>query len=205
MEQIELDAKLEKDRAYARERMRTKRAADPEGRREYMRAWRKANPEKIKASKIRYQAEGRKNQNGKEYKEARQESARRWRAKNPGYSVKWRNANPEKARAWYEANFDKISDQNKRAALKRVYGLTLEQRDELFAKQGRACGVCKSATPGSTKGWHIDHCHNTKRVRGIFCNHCNLMLGYAKDNEATLASAIEYLRKSAPQVGYGAN
>lgn len=197
MEQTELlDAKLEQDRAKSRERMRARRAADPEGEREKIRVWKAANPEKVKAQKARYKVEGRKNKNGKEYKEARKDSAQRWRAKNPGYSAKWKKANPEKARAWYEANFEKIMFQGKRAALKRIYGLTLEQRDELFASQNFRCAVCKSTEPGSTKGWHMDHCHNTKRVRGILCNHCNLMLGYAKDNPTTLNNAIEYLRNS---------
>lgn len=197
MAQIELtieDIKLEQDRAKARERMRVRRAADPDGVRAYNRAWRTANPEKVKASHDAWKIT-----NGEEHKARRKESARRWRAENPGSSSAWRKANPEKADAWYKANVEKIKFQVKRAALKRIYGLTPEQRDELFAKQGSCCGICKSTEPGSTKGWHIDHCHDTKCVRGILCNHCNLMLGYAKDNRTTLADAIEYLCEAGGQ------
>jgi Uri superfamily endonuclease len=203
MEQTELsieNARLDKARAYARERMRAKRAADPEGSREYMRAWKKANAEKIKARTTSWKIES-----GEIYKERRRESKQRWHAKNPDYLRAWKAANPEKVRAWYEGNIEKIKMQTKRNALKRIYGLTLKQRDDLFAKQDHRCAVCKSAEPGTTKNWHIDHCHETNRVRGILCNHCNLMLGYAKDNETTLANAIEYLRKNALQVGYGAS
>lgn len=183
---------------YAREHMRARRAADPEGEREYLRAWKAANPEKVKAQKAKYKAGDRGEcQDDIDYKERRRKSKQRWHAKNPDYTRAWKAANPDKVRAWYESNIEKIKFQAKRSTLKRVYGLTLEQRDELFAKQGSKCGVCGLTDPGSTKGWHIDHCHNTKRVRGILCNHCNLMLGYAKDNAETLANAIKYLRAGA--------
>lgn len=180
------EEKLEKVRAYARERMRAKRAADPEGVREYMRAWRAANPEKVKARNDAWKIA-----NWDVYRKNRRDSLRRWQAKYPDKVRAMKNA-------WNRANPEKVTLYGKRRQLK-MYGLTLGQRDELFAKQGQRCAICKSADPGSTKGWHIDHCHDTGRVRGILCTHCNLMLGYAKDSETTLVAAIEYL-----QVGYGA-
>lgn len=110
----------------------------------------------------------------------------------------WREANADKLREmkhdWYLRNKDKVAGQVRRAQLKR-YGLTEETYAQMFADQGSACAVCHRDTPGSTKGWHVDHCHTSGKTRGILCNHCNLMLGYAKDNQATLANAIEYLGK----------
>ena len=177
------ELKLDMARAASRARMQARRDADPEGEREKLLAWKAANPEKVKAHDRKAK---RKYLSVEENKERRKDSAQRWRAKNP-----------DKIRAGkrrcYEANPEKYKFQSKRSALKRIYGLTLEQRDELFAKQNYCCAVCKITEPGSTKGWHMDHCHDTKRVRGILCNHCNLMLGYAKDNKLTLANAIAYL------------
>lgn len=191
MDQIELVSSkqnadfLEKYRANARERMRVRRSADPDGMREYMRAWRKANPEKIKTGNRNWKIA-----NLDIWKERRRESSRRYRIKHPDKMLAFKNA-------WNKANLEKVRLQAQRTYLKCNYGLTLEQRDELFAKQNYQCAICKSSEPRSVKGWHIDHCHNTKRVRGILCHFCNLILGHAKDNEGTLINAIEYLRGAA--------
>lgn len=107
-------------------------------------------------------------------KEKRQASARAnmkaWRANNPAAAKravkKWRDKNPDHLRNYL---------------LKKNYGITLAERDTLFEAQGSKCAICHSKST-SGKGWHVDHCHKTKKVRGILCAHCNLMIGHAKDN-----------------------
>lgn len=67
----------------------------------------------------------------------------------------------------------------------------------LWEQQGRRCAICTAALsePGNGgRHTHVDHCHLTGRVRGVLCNHCNLMLGHAKDNPDTLARAAVYLQ-----------
>ena len=81
----------------------------------------------------------------------------------------------------------------RRAQIKRKYGLTEQTWNELFTAQGNCCAICK-ATESSTR-WHTDHCHNTGTVRGILCQHCNLMLGHAKDDPDRLIAAATYLRR----------
>lgn len=76
------------------------------------------------------------------------------------------------------------------------YGITVEQYDEMLAKQGGCCAICGDL-PGSTKRkFHVDHDHQTGRVRGILCMRCNLVLGYAKETPAVLSAAILYLENS---------
>ncbi|MGA0610088.1 endonuclease domain-containing protein [Caldimonas sp. KR1-144] len=41
-----------------------------------------------------------------------------------------------------------------------------------------------------------DHCHRLGHTRGYICNHCNLALGHARDNAATLVRLIAYLGRS---------
>lgn len=41
---------------------------------------------------------------------------------------------------------------------------------------------------------YVDHCHTTKKVRGILCNKCNFGIGHFDDNPALLESAIRYLK-----------
>ena len=77
--------------------------------------------------------------------------------------------------------------------LKRKYGITLQEYEEMFARQNELCALC--GNENKAKRWHLDHDHATNKVRAILCHHCNLMIGYARDNQKVLASAIEYLEK----------
>ena len=77
--------------------------------------------------------------------------------------------------------------------IKRKYGLASDQWDEMLLSQGSACAICRTTDNGG-KRWHTDHCHKSKRVRGILCAHCNLMLGHARDRADVLEAAAQYLR-----------
>jgi hypothetical protein len=79
--------------------------------------------------------------------------------------------------------------------IKKAYGLSLEQWDELHASQDFRCAICSSEVSGG-KGWHTDHCHTTKIVRGILCMRCNSMLGYAKDKPKVLRAGAKYLERA---------
>ncbi len=69
------------------------------------------------------------------------------------------------------------------------YGLTL---DELDLMDTGVCEIC-----GTSEGkMCVDHDHATGAVRGLLCEHCNYMLGHAKDNTETLQRAIEYLKEA---------
>jgi len=42
----------------------------------------------------------------------------------------------------------------------------------------------------------VDHCHNTKQIRGILCNHCNRGIGHFRDDPDLLEYARIYLLSS---------
>jgi len=42
----------------------------------------------------------------------------------------------------------------------------------------------------------IDHCHETKKIRGVLCHNCNTALGLFKDNVKVMQNAIQYLEQS---------
>lgn len=74
------------------------------------------------------------------------------------------------------------------------YGLSKQDYELLLICQGGVCGICKQEN-NNKRNWHIDHCHDTGRVRGVLCHHCNLLLGNARDSIDILDSAKEYLIK----------
>lgn len=77
------------------------------------------------------------------------------------------------------------------------YGITLAERDQMFINQSYLCPICSTLlNPKEIRSVHVDHCHATGKVRGILCLKCNLGLGYFRDSEEFLSSAIEYLRKT---------
>ena len=77
------------------------------------------------------------------------------------------------------------------------YGITLERYGEMFNAQNGRCAICgEENVPmknGKTRMLGVDHDHQTGKVRGLLCNSCNNLLGYAHDNTEFLTRAIEYL------------
>lgn len=87
----------------------------------------------------------------------------------------------------------------------RKYGITLETRDNLLKAQNGKCAICGinttfklKAGAGSNIGEEaiVDHCHTSKKIRGVLCGACNVGLGSFKDNVNSLKSAISYLSNS---------
>ena len=135
------------------------------------------------------------------------------KADKVAYQRKWLDANPEKRRAyernWRLKNPEKWAAQKKRTYLRskkryddfsldyhlrKNYGMTLAERDAMLTAQGGVCPTCGNADPGP-RGWHVDHCHDTKVVRGILCAQCNIALGNVKDNPDTLRRLADYLER----------
>lgn len=113
-----------------------------------------------------------------------------------GLSSWCRQCNRAHVKEWNEKNPEKRSEGIRRSKLKRAYGITPEEWEELFDSQGRVCAICMSSKSGfSPSNFHVDHCHTTNVVRGILCGKCNVGLGHFRDEIATLERAIEYLRK----------
>lgn len=86
-----------------------------------------------------------------------------------------------------------LAAEDRRRNLKRNYGLTVEQVDALWERQGRACAICSTDLPTVQDG-HIDHCHETNKVRGLLCMMCNVGLGSFKENIKALRRAAAYIR-----------
>ena len=68
----------------------------------------------------------------------------------------------------------------------------------MLADQGGVCAVCsREPTPGISL--HVDHDHETGRIRGLLCFRCNNALGDLEDDPALLRVATRYLEPPAPR------
>jgi Recombination endonuclease VII len=80
--------------------------------------------------------------------------------------------------------------------LKRRYGITAEEADEMLAEQGGLCAICRTEPAA-----HVDHDHDTGRIRELLCFHCNGGLGQFKDDPELLRAAADYveLHRASPR------
>ena len=101
------------------------------------------------------------------------------------------------ARAWHAAKRAEGDEQYRERIhgyyVKWRYGITAEEYKRRLAEQESRCAICRTDDPSPRERFSVDHDHATGAVRGLLCWNCNIALGAAKDNVATLAAAIEYL------------
>lgn len=92
---------------------------------------------------------------------------------------------PDKFRRWY---------------LKATFGITVEDYERMAEEQGGTCAICDGPPGGRHGRLHVDHCHETGRVRGLLCDACNRGMGYLGDSAAHLTRAAQYLIGGAEHV-----
>lgn len=136
--------------------------------------WRKNNPEKHKEIEKKYRSS---------HKEQISKRRKEWGENNAeyfsDYLKSWRENNKEKQRVYH---------------LKR-YNPTPAGYDNIATQQEWKCAICTIDSSMTKRGLFVDHCHSTSEVRGLLCGNCNLMIGYAKDNQEVLMAAINYLNR----------
>lgn len=76
----------------------------------------------------------------------------------------------------------------RREYLARKYAMTVEAANELLADQDGKCAICRAAA-----AVHVDHDHETGKVRGMLCFRCNAALGQFDDQPTVLLRAARYL------------
>jgi hypothetical protein len=77
--------------------------------------------------------------------------------------------------------------------IERVYGITLDDYETMFDKQGRVCAICQRPRLPNERRFDVDHNHDTGKVRGILCGACNTGLGHFGDDIHLLVRAENYL------------
>ena len=76
-----------------------------------------------------------------------------------------------------------------------MYGISESCYLNLYDQQNGKCAICDEFIELRGKQTHIDHNHQTLKVRGLLCHGCNTAIGLFKENIQTVENAIKYLSK----------
>jgi hypothetical protein len=125
-----------------------------------------------------------------ERKQRRIDSGRKYRAKYPEkcrkmtreYMYRVYHSNPEKRakiladnKIWRAKHIDQVKLAMWARKIKRKYGITADQYNQMLEKQKGVCALCEK--PQTRIRLAVDHDHRTGKVRGLLCNWCNRHLG----------------------------
>lgn len=105
---------------------------------------------------------------------ARKKYMRRWRLENNKHYLAWTRANnqkPENRKQRFTATAVRIIEK---------HGISVKTFITMLANQKGRCGICSAPSPKlrKTRWLHIDHNHESHRVRGLLCSRCNGSLGW---------------------------
>lgn len=115
------------------------------------------------------------------------------------------------SRIWAAANRDRVRegaksrkrkyrkynpDPQRDYALKRAYGISIQDWKVMLEKQEGLCAICCSVLDQG-RNTHVDHDHATGMTRSLLCSLCNKGLGHFKDNAENLVLAAKYIQDHA--------
>lgn len=86
----------------------------------------------------------------------------------------------------------------RRHNLKRNYGLTANEFEQMRLSQLGRCAICRSLPDEPHGVLVVDHCHMTDRIRQLLCNNCNMAVGLLHDDPVTATELVVYLLRHHP-------
>lgn len=101
----------------------------------------------------------------------------------------------QRLRDWKEANPERFKRSHRNAKLKKLFGITHDQYDQMLVEQGGCCAICHTEQSQDGKSFAVDHDHVTLKVRGLLCLNCNVTLGKMADSPELLRCAARYLEE----------
>lgn len=100
----------------------------------------------------------------------------------------------EASRRYRKRHPQRVAESNRQTKLRQRYGIDLDEYRSMLDAQDNACAICAIEHRPDNR-LHVDHCHDTMRVRGLLCQQCNVALGRFEDDRELLERAIDYLTR----------
>jgi hypothetical protein len=108
---------------------------------------------------------------------------------------------PEGRAAYLRAYRVKRPSRYKDSQLRKSFGITKDQYDQMLKDQNHVCAICEKTErvmhKGRPRDLAVDHCHETGVIRGLLCSDCNSGLGWFSDNITLLHEAATYVEHHA--------
>lgn len=113
------------------------------------------------------------------------------------YQKKYQEKNKEKIKEKKKHYHTQTKEYRRWYTIKLRYGITKEEYENMLLMQNGGCAICQTTKSGhkNTNEMVVDHCHKTKKVRGLLCNRCNTLLGLIDDNSTFMENVSNYLKK----------
>lgn len=127
-------------------------------------------------------------------REYRKNNLDKIKERNRLYRIENKERDHSYGKEYRKNNPDKLRDKH----LRRNYGITLQQYNEMFEKQEGKCAICGTHQSEFKKPLYVDHCHETGKIRGLLCDKCNHAIGLLKDSPNISQEASNYLFKHKP-------
>lgn len=83
-----------------------------------------------------------------------------------------------------DEGLERRKEQSRARNLMNKFGITIEQYDNLLAKQKGCCAICDRPAESFSTRLAVDHNHATKEIRGLLCTYCNhRVIGRHRDGD----------------------
>jgi len=73
-----------------------------------------------------------------------------------------------------------VSTYKRESHIKKTYGVSEDYIRGMMDAQRGSCALCGEDLLRCGQ-YHIDHCHQSGRIRGLLCANCNTKLGWVED------------------------
>jgi hypothetical protein len=100
---------------------------------------------------------------------------------------------------YYRKNTTVHKKRAEKNRMKSVYGIDPDTREMLWKAQNGKCAVCGKAETEFKNRLGVEHCHQTKRIRGLACFYCNVHI-IGKVNLKYAPLLVKYLLKAYPEI-----
>ena len=100
-----------------------------------------------------------------------------------------------------ETRLPRNPQEQKRAHLRRTFGITQAEYEAMLIAQNGVCAACgrpetkTDPRNGELMDLAIDHCHTTGKIRALLCGGCNTALGLLQDSPERIEQLLRYIQK----------
>lgn len=97
--------------------------------------------------------------------------------------------------AWSERNPGVKEFHFRNSRLRREFGITVKEYDEMLEQQNSKCALCDKDREDEDRNFAVDHNHSTGEIRGLLCRDCNYRLVGKFEDSNFLRKMADYLDK----------